>query len=130
MTDNKQNQETPGKKKPEVQVWTAPKIESIPVKFKWSEIGLDTFILAGIISFVEGINSFGESKHIITAWQVNPNNDKVMGEEQFIFESNSPSTKKLYQEYFKDWNKNMEGTRVWMHMTSNQQVGLYIVRAE
>lgn len=130
MTDTQKDSVKTGPSKPEVPKWTAPKIEAIPVKFKWSDVGLDTFVMMGIISFVKGLNSFGEEKHIITAWQVNPNNDKVMGEEQYLFESNSPTTKKLYQDYFKDWNKNMVGTRCWLHMSSNQQVGLYIAKAD
>lgn len=120
--------QTKNESKPEVPSWTAPKIEAIPVKWKWAEIGLDKFMMFAIITFVKANNSFGEMKHMITAHQVNPNNDKVMGEEQYLFESNSPTTKAIYNDYFKDWNDKMEGTRVWMHMSSNQQVGLYIVR--
>lgn len=117
-------------KKQDVPMWTAPKIEALPKKFKWSDIGLDTFILVAVINFTKGLNSFGEEKHFITAWQINPNNDKVMGEEQYLFESNSPTIKRLFNEYFKDWHPKMEGTRCWLHMSSNQQEGLYIVRAE
>jgi len=119
-----------GKSKPEVPTWTAPKIEAIPVKWKWTDVGLDNFVMMAIVSFTKGLNSFGEEKHIITAWQVNPNNDKIMGENQYLFESNSPTAKKLYLDFFSDWTEKMIGTRVWMHMSSNQQVGLYIVKAE
>ena len=121
---------TESKSKPNVPKWTAPRIEAIPEKWSWNEIGKDNFILIAIISFVKGLNGHGEEKHIITAHQVNPNNDKVMSEKQYFFESNSQTVTKEYQNYFKDWNKNMEGQRAWVHMSSNQQVGLYFVRPE
>lgn len=115
--------------KPEVPVWTAPSIEEIPKKWDWKEVGLDTFFLFAITSFNFGKNSFGEDKYIITAMQVNPNSDVVMGKQNYHFESNSRTVKKLFNEYFKDWKKQMIGTRVWMHMSTNQTEGLYIVKA-
>jgi hypothetical protein len=108
----------------------APKIEAIPKKWDWKETGLDTFFLFAISTFELGLNSFGEQKHIFTVWQVNPNNNKVMGEQQYYFESNSKTVKKIYLDYFQEWKEQMVGTRVWIHMSSNQQEGLYIVKAE
>lgn len=122
MTDKQNKSET----KP---VYTPPKIEAIPKKWNWKEVGLDKFFLFAIASFTLGLNSFGETKHMMIAWQVNPNSDKIMGEEQYYFESNSKTMKKIYLDEFKDWNKNLEGTRVWVHMSTNQQEGLYIVKA-
>lgn len=126
MTDNKKNQN----KKPDVPKWTAPKIEEIPRKWDWKDTGLDTFVLFAIATFTKGLNAFGEEKHFITAWQVNPTSDKVMSEQQYIFESNSKTVKFQFENYFKDWQSGMEGTRMWMHMSSNQTEGLYIVKAE
>lgn len=118
------------KSKPEVPTWTAPRIEAIPEKWSWKEIGKDSFIMIALISFVKELNSHGEMKHIITAYQVNPNNDKVMSEKQYFFESNSKTVIQAFENRYKDWHEKMEGERVWMHMSSNQQVGLYFVKAE
>lgn len=130
MTDKSNQSKSEPSSKPEVPKWTAPRIEAIPEKWSWKEIGTDNFILIALVSFVKAINSHGEMKHIITAWQVNPNSDKVMSEKQYIFESNSQTVTKEFENRYKDWNKNMEGERVWIHMSSNQQVGLYFVRPE
>jgi hypothetical protein len=118
------------KSEPEVPTWTAPRIEAIPEKWSWKEIGKDSFIMIALISFVKELNSHGEMKHIITAWQVNPNNDKVMSEKQYYFESNSKTVTQAFENRYKDWHKKMEGERIWVHMSSNQQVGLYFVKAE
>ena len=126
MTDNNKQ----SKNKPDVPVWTAPKIEAIPEKFKWDDIGKDNFIMLAIISFVKGLNSFGEEKHIITAWQVNPNNDKIMSEKQYLFESNSQTVKKMYQDRYSDWSDKMMSERLWAMQSSSQNVGLYIVKPE
>jgi len=117
-------------KKPDVPVWTAPKIEAIPEKFKWDDVGKDNFIMLSLVSFDKGLNSFGEEKHIITAWQVNPHNDKIMSEKQYLFESNSQTVKKMYLDRFIDWNENMVSERLWAMQSTNQQVGLYIAKPE
>ncbi len=95
---------------------------------KWNWKAKDEYIIIAVETFTNELNNYGEMKHKITGRLVNHNNNKVMGPELFYWESNSPSVRKEFETYFKDWHDNMEGTRLALMMSSSTQLGLYCVR--
>jgi|TARA_R110000824_G_scaffold152976_1_gene324372 hypothetical protein len=118
MTENKSNNE--------VKKLVLPSKPQVIENYKWQE--KDEFIVLSIDSFEKRINSYNEMKHIIRARLVNPNNNKELGPELYEFQSNSETVKKEFNDYFGEWNENMNGTRVAAMMSSSTTIGLYLVR--
>lgn len=95
---------------------------------KWNWKDKDEYIVMAVDTFTNELNNYGEMKHKITGHLVNKNNNKLMGPELFYWESNSPSVRKEFESYFKDWHDRMVGTRLALMMSSSTQLGLYCVR--